>query len=156
MTENPYTPPDAAVPTSPSVDIVKLYSPSQVFCGTLLGGPVGLIYFLRENFSALGDDSAMAKTVLYGGLLILGLLVIPLLLPKNFPSIMFVIAYIVTAESISEKYQKTKQEIIDSPQHDFHSNWRVIGFGLLCLAGSAIVLWGPILSLAALIGPAFK
>lgn len=34
----------------------KIYSPTQVLCGTIIGGPVGLIYFLHSNFLTLGND----------------------------------------------------------------------------------------------------
>jgi len=150
MNENPYTPPAADIRDDLYANAVKLYSPAQAACGAFLGGPVALIYFLRKNFSALGNDSAASKTVGYGVLFILGLLALIPILPDRFPSIVFTIAYIFIAKSISENYQKKKQEIAESPEYDFHSNWRVLGFGLLCAVGSGIAIIVPLLILVEL------
>jgi hypothetical protein len=148
LTDNPYTAPSAEV-----IDIVdtskqiKLYSPVQVACGTI-GGPVGLIYFLKSNFSALGEYKFERITLIVGILLIPSLVISLVALPENFPSYPFTIAYILSALYVANKYQMTKQAIVDSPQHGFHSNWRVLWIGLLCLVISAILL---ILPLAALV-----
>jgi uncharacterized membrane protein len=148
MTENPYAPPAAAV-VNRSANAVKLYSPAQAACGALVGGPVGLIYFLWANFTALGNRPAAKKTIAYGALLILGLLIVLPFLPERFPSSPFTVAYIIMARQIAQQYQKTKQEIADSPEYDFHSNWRVFGLGLLCLVGSVLVIVVPLALLVA-------
>ena len=147
MTDNPYAAPLAAVQLTGTAHSARLYSPTQVACGTI-GGPVGLIYFLKANFAALGNDRLESKTLLYGGLLILALLVILPFLPEKVPSSPFTIAYILTARHVASKYQMTKQAIAESPVYDFHSNWRVLGLGLLCLIASAIVIMGPLMLLA--------
>jgi len=153
MNENPYTPPAANVHDGLYVNAIKLYSPAQTAWGAFLGGPVGLISFLGENFSALGNKSAVSKTIGYGVLLIIGLLALLLILPEWFPSTVFSVIYILITWSISENYQKRKQEIAESPEYDFHSNWRVLGLGLLCMVGSAIVLVGPFLLLDGIWSP---
>ena len=149
MTDNPYAAPTAVVQDRSTDEPVRLYSPTQVACGTI-GGPVGLIYFLWANFSALGKISSARKTLIFGAILVLGLIVLIPFLPENVPSSAFTIAYILIARGVAEKFQKTKQEISDSPHLVFHSNWRVFGFGLLSLLGSAIVIMGPLFVLAAL------
>jgi hypothetical protein len=123
-----------------------MYSPTQVACGTI-GGPVGLIYFLMSNFSALGQEDRKRKTLLLGISLIVALIAILPFLPESVPSTPFTIAYIIIARQVAEKYQMKKQAIIDSDIYDFHSNWRVLGIGLLCLVGSAIVIVGPLMLL---------
>jgi len=148
VTENPYAAPNSVVLDISTGEPVRLYSPTQVACGTI-GGPVGLVYFLWANFSALGDDTGARKTLIYGAFFILCLIVLIPFLPENFPNSPFTIAYILIARKVAQKYQMTKQGISDSQHYDFQSNWRVLGFGLLCLVGSAILVLGPLLLLAA-------
>lgn len=152
MSNNPYAPPRATnlvVPEQAPSGPIRIYSPTQVAVGTI-GGPIGLLYFLKANFAALGNTQMEKNTLVGGVLLILGLLVAIALLPDKFPATPFTIAYILTARYVAEKYQMTKQAIIDSEDHDFHSNWRVLGLSLLCLLGSVVVLLGPLMLLAML------
>jgi hypothetical protein len=149
MTENPYAAPSAAVLAGRIGEPIRLYSPTQVACGTI-GGPVGLIYFLKANFSALGNDAAARKTLIFGALLILCLVALLPFLPEKVPNSPFTIAYILIARGVAQKYQMTKQTISDSPRYDFQSNWRVFGLGLLCLVGSVAVIMGPLMLLAVL------
>jgi hypothetical protein len=122
---------------------IRIYSPTQVACGTI-GGPVGLIYFLMPNFEALGQKNKKKRTLLLGSVFIVTLIVVVPFLPESIPSTPFTIAYIIIARLVAENYQMKKTEIINSDIYDFHSNWRVFGFGLLCLTGSAIALMGPL------------
>jgi hypothetical protein len=146
MTENPYKPPAAVVSDGPPVaaDAIKLYSPNQVFGGTLLGGPVALIYFLWKNFSALGDDSGAAKTMAWGAALIVAFIVVLPLLPESFPGAPITFAVAFGAKALCEKLQKKKQEIADSPQYDFQATGSVWGYGLLCAIGTIIAIGGPL------------
>lgn len=147
LTENPYATPNAEVRDAfGSSKIVKLYSPIQVACGTI-GGPVGLIYFLKANFAALGYHQLERRTLLAGFVLMPALLISTILLPEDFPGFPFAIAYIVSALYVSSRHQMTRKAILDSPNHEFHSNWRVLGIGILCLAISAIILIAPIAAL---------
>ena len=121
--------------------VTKLYSPEQVACGVFLGGPVGLIYFLRANFLALGNNAAATKTVIYGLLSLLGCLALGLMLQEDVPGIIFAVIYIVAARMVVERHQKTKKDIANSLEYGFHSNWKVFGLGLLCLLGTALALF---------------
>lgn len=151
MSENPCVAPIANTRGASSrvAGPTRLYSPAQVACGTI-GGPVGLIYFLKANYTALGNDRLEKKTLVYGILLILSLLAILPFLPKEFPGYPFTFLYIFIARHVAEKYQMSKQAIVDSTLYGFHSNWRVLGLGLLCLLASAIVIMGPLMLMAAL------
>jgi hypothetical protein len=120
----------------------------QAAIGSLLGGPVGLIYFLRQNFMALGNTAAARKTLIFGVVLIIALIVVLPLLPENFPSTPFNLMYIFVARGVADKYQLSKQGIIDSADYRFQSSWKVFGMGLLCLLGSAVAIIGPSLLLA--------
>ena len=150
--ENIYQPPSADVETKNkeaggSGGAVKVYSPTQVACGTL-GGPVGLVYFLAVNFSALADESSKNKTLLWGSLSIVALICLLPFLPESVPNLPFTVAYIVIARSISSKYQMTKDAIVESNVHEFQSNWRVFGFSLICFICSVIVIIIPLMLLA--------
>jgi hypothetical protein len=149
MSHNPYVAPRSNL-SGPSDRPVRLYSPAQAACGALLGGPVGLVYFLHANFNALENDRLKMKTLVFGAVLVIFLVVILPMLPEGLPSVPFTIAYVVAAQYIANRYQVTKQGIIDSPQYDFHSNWRVFGVGMLCLVGSTLLIGGPIIALAML------
>lgn len=142
-----YATPRSDVDVQPSeATPVFLYSPTQVACGTI-GGPVGLIYFLMSNFGALGKEDKKKRTLVVGIASIVALIVILPFLPDSVPNTPFTIAYIIIGRLVAEKYQMTKAKIIESDLHDFHSNWRVLGFSLLCLIGSAIVIMGPLMLL---------
>jgi hypothetical protein len=141
MSHNPYATPKSNI-SDPSGSPIKLYSPAQAACGALLGGPVGLIHFLYANFNALGNDRLKKKTLVFGAVFILLLLLTLHILPEEIPSAPFTIAYVLAAKYIAERYQVTKQGIMDSPQYDFHSNGRVWGIGFLCLIGSVLIIGG--------------
>jgi len=143
--ENPYAAPKAEIVQN--LGSVPLYSPNQVMAGAFLGGPVGLIWFLRENFVTFGDDRQARKTLLLGVVLLVALMIIMPMLPKNFPSLPISIAYMITGQQVAIKWQMTRDAIDASSRYTFHSNGRVFGLGLLCLVASMILLVGPILLL---------
>ena len=153
MTDNPYQVPSAEV-RDITQGTIRVYSPTQVACGTI-GGPVGLIYFLKANFDALGNKSAARKTVLLGIILIIALVLIVPQLPNDSSSIPTTIAYIAIARFVATRYQLTKAAIELSDVYEFHSNWRVLGHALLCLLASAVAIMGPLFVLAYLgvVGP---
>ncbi|MGF1845298.1 hypothetical protein L4C39_19325 [Vibrio clamense] len=122
----------------------RLYSPTQVACGTL-GGPVGLVYFIYANFIALKNESGRKNTLKYGALFIFALAILMPFLPENVPSSAFTAVYIVIARYVVKTYQMEKNDINASSEFEFHSNWRVFGISLLCLLASVVVLLGPIL-----------
>jgi len=147
VNNNPYAAPNSDVSGALGA-MIPLYSPLQAAAGAFLGGPVGLIYFIHANFAALGNEEHKKKTLIYGGMLLVALLVILPLLPEWFPSLPFTIAYVIAARYVVDNYQVSKQGIIDSPQYDFHSNWRVVGFSLLCMVGSMLAIFAPLFLLA--------
>jgi hypothetical protein len=127
-----------------------VYSPNQAASGALLGGPVGLVYFLYRNFVAMGNTVGARNCLIFGALLIPSLLIILSIVPENFPSSPFTLFYVIVARFVAGKYQLTKEAIATSPEYAFQSNWNVIGAGLLCLVGSVIVIIGPIFALLSL------
>lgn len=137
---DPYAAPTARVAET-SASATAVYSPTQVSVGAFLGGPVGLVYFLHRNFVSLRNYSSATKTLLYGSAFTIVLAVLVPLLPDEFPNYPFSILYVVLGYSLSNKYQCTKQKIIDSPILSFRSNLGVFGASVLCfLASFAIVI----------------
>jgi hypothetical protein len=149
MSHNPYATPLSDVSGAEDKP-VRLYSPVQAAFGVFLGGPAALVYFLRENFVSLGNERLAKNTLIYGAALFLALVVVLPFLPDNFPNLPFTIVFVFTAHYFVGSYQVTKQGIIESPKYEFHSNWRVFGFGLLCLIVSALLIVGPMAGLVAL------
>ena len=148
MESNVYATPKSDIEnTSINLTDVKVYSPTQIACGALVGGPIGLIYFLMTNFSLLNDDVGK-RNVLYTGIaFIIALLFILPMLPDDFPNSPFTVAYVVVARLVADKYQMTKKAIIESERHQFQSSWKAFGISLICLLGSALVVLVPLLIL---------
>jgi MFS superfamily sulfate permease-like transporter len=149
MTENPYAAPRTDTVGTPA-NPVRLYSPLQAASGSLLGGPVAVVYFLRANFLALGMPSEARATLVLGIGALLALLVVLPLLPDRLPSSAITIVYFFFSKVTVEQRQMTRQEIVDSPEHDFHSNGRVVALGLACLIASMVVLLVPAVVLGTL------
>jgi hypothetical protein len=137
-----------AVPTAnfsrKRTSAAAMYSPTQALVGAFLGGPIGVIYFLHQNFVTLGQIPAARKCLIYGALAIPALLVLVLILPDKFPSAPFSLAYIFIAGFVAQKYQMTHQQIAESADYKFKSGGNVLGMAILCCAGSLIVIFVPL------------
>jgi len=143
---DPYAPPAAALRSEASGS--RMYSPLQVAGGAVLGGPIGLAYFLWANFRTLANERA-ARLTLAGGALLMAVLVVLLpILPERMPNWPITLLYLLAGRFGAERWQMTKQAIADSADYTFHSGWRVVGLGLLCLIASLVLLIGPLLALA--------
>jgi len=149
MNENPYAAPRSTLTERTTAGDIRLYSPQQAAGGAFLGGPVGVIYFIWANFRALGNEAAARSTLGYGLLGLVVVLILVVILPEGIPNVPFTIAYVVIAQQVVTKLQVSKQQIIDTPEYDFHSNWRVLGLGLLSLLGSIACLGLPLLLIGA-------
>lgn len=147
MSQNPYTAPSAQL-NDTNQDAAALYSPTQAAVGAFLGGPIGLIYFVRANFVALEKLALAKKTTIFGVVLILVLLALLPVLPENFPSIVITIGYVLIARHVVEGYQLKKENIENSERYDFQSNWKVFGLGIVCLILSTVVIMVPLLLMA--------
>lgn len=153
MSDNPYAAPQSQMTADAGTSLV--YSPGQVAAGAFVGGPVGLIYFLRENFLTLGDAEQAKKCLIWGAVLLVALLLILPVLPDKFPSMSFTVAYMIAGQQIANTRQLTKSAIEESPHYAVQSNWRVFGAGLLCLLGSMLTIFVP-LFLLGMMGSTFN
>lgn len=122
-----------------------LYTPRQVYTGSMLGGPFAAVYFVWKNFKTLADERRSRRTLVLGGTLsALFLLVLPLL-PEKTPNMVIPIAYSGFAFYMVKTFQQTKEQIARSEAFTFQSNWRVVGVSLLSVALCLPLAFGSIL-----------
>jgi hypothetical protein len=115
------------------VGSLKLYTPSQVRAGSLLGGPIAAVYFLTTNFRVLERSREARTTVFWGIAFVVGLMALLPFLPGRFPNYVLPLLYSIAAGAVAEHRQLQKQAIVDSETYRIQSNWRVIGLALLFL-----------------------
>lgn len=148
MENNVYKSPQSNVGEKEKFEgMVKVYTPTQVACGALVGGPIGLVYFLWANFKSLMQESKAKNTLLIGIVAVVFFVFTLPFIPDGIPSSVSTVVYILIGKFVAERMQMTKDDIFASENHDFFSNWRVFGLGLVCLAGSTIVILVPIFTL---------
>ena len=127
----------------------RVYSPTQAASGAFLGGPIAAVLFLKQNFRALGNPSGESKIRIYGAAFVLLVFGIAPFLPEEFPNMAIPLATVITTRLVVEKYQLSKQAIVESELLEFHSNWRVLGVSLACLVASFAILFVVIVGLDA-------
>ncbi len=150
MPNNPYAAPAAALDDA-SAAAGAIYSPNQIAAGTLLGGPIAAIFFLRANFNQLNAFEAARSTLVWGSAIVMALFALAFVLPDDFPGLPFSVAAAFGARATAEKLQLTKEAIASSATHRFQSNWKVFGVGLLSIAISVAVVLGVLFALSALV-----
>ena len=106
---------------------IPVYSPTQVAVAAFFGGPIATVYVLWKNFRALDNHAAAKKTLIWGAVFLVAILVALPVLPDKFPNFAIPLAYTIVARQIADKYQMSKRSILDSTSHDFQSNWNVLG-----------------------------
>ena len=128
----------------------RVYSPTQAALGAFLGGPKASVFFIKQNFSVLKDGESIKKTNLFGSLAIAFVLAILPFLPENFTNMVIPIITIVSTRLLIEKFQFKKEDISNSEDLYFQSNWRVFFVGLISLIIFMIIAVSLILTLDAL------
>jgi heme O synthase-like polyprenyltransferase len=118
----------------------KVYTPNQILGGSLWGGPLASIYFLRYNYLTLGKEEAAQKTLLYGGIFIILLLGLIPLVPQNFPRLIVPLSYCLAAWQLAYSTQLKKEEIAADEACDFASNWKTFGISTLAMACFFIIV----------------
>ena len=111
----------------------KMYSPNQISLGTYLGGPFAAIYFLKRNFDALNKEDLSKKTMQIGILFSIIILAIMPFIPESTPNILIPMLYLIPVIMVVGKHQMKKEEIIESSEYDFQSNWNVFGMSIIWL-----------------------
>jgi hypothetical protein len=122
------------------IDKIEVYSPTQVVTSAFFGGPFAAVFVLKKNFDALGNKAAAKRTVVFGVLFIVLLFALLPFLPEKFPNVVLPLAYSLTARTIAERYQMSKQAIRDSEQFGLRSVWNVAGISLGFFILSLVVI----------------
>jgi len=119
-----------------------LYSPKQVYTGSMLGGPIAAAYFIWKNFKTLADARRMKWSLGVGlGFTLLLISTLPFL-PAKTPNMVLPIAYSWVASYLVGRFQRTKVQIQDSETFRFHSNWKVVGVSLMAMVVFLIPAFG--------------
>jgi hypothetical protein len=109
------------------MDKIKLYSPVQVGIAAFCGGPLATVYTIWQNFRAMGNDISARRTLIWGTVIVIALLLVLPFLPDKFPNLAIPLANLAIAQAFVQKFQMTKQAILESEQYGFQSNWNVFG-----------------------------
>lgn len=128
----------------------RVYSPAQAATGAFLGGPLASVLCLHQNFRALANKGGERMTRVYGSAVLLLFLGILPFLPEKFPNMAIPLATVISTRMLVEKYQVTKQAVVESDLLQFHSNWRVFGLGMACLLVTFALLLAVIIGLDAM------
>ena len=111
----------------------KLLSPTQIAGGSLWGGPIATVYYLRRNYLSLGKDDYAQKTLLYGTIFIIFFMCFLPFIPEEFPNVVLPLIYCLSAQKIAATTQLEKEKIEQSEEYTFESNWKIFGVGILTL-----------------------
>lgn len=133
-TENPYSAPQSVIASGRSItdnEKRKIFSPTQGAAGAFLFGPLTGLYIVQANFASMSEDAKRSQSITYGMLLVVAFLLIAPFVPDKVPGFLFGLVYMLPTRAVIDKFQLSKAQILESEQYDFHSNWRVFGFGVL-------------------------
>lgn len=133
---NPYAPPKADLgdPSGDGVARKLVFSPRQGMVGTVLGGPLAGIYYVRANYIAKGEIREAWTFTMVALMATAALIPLLPLLAERRPGMVLSLAYGVTVQLIIGKWQFPKAQLDESPSFAIHSNWRVAGVAGLGLA----------------------
>lgn len=105
---------------------LKMYSPNQVFLGSILGGPLAMLYFLWANFKTLGKSKEAKYTVIYGAVFALALILFLRFVPEQIPGAIAQCTYSFVALIMVDTLQMNRDEVRAADNYSFQSNWRVL------------------------------
>lgn len=118
----------------------KVLSPAQIALGSVWGGPLAAVYFLRKNYIAIGNEDYAQKSLVLGIIFVALLVGVLPFLPENFPRIALPLAYSLGARAISEATQLKKDQIKSSAEYEFESNWKIFGIGAITLIMGLVII----------------
>lgn len=118
-----------------AINELKMYSPPQVFIGSLFCGPFSMLYFIWKNFKTMGQSEKAKYTIIYGVLFIFALIGCLQLVPPRInpiiPGIITPFFYSLAAYQIVNSLQMEKEAIQMSTNYSTQSNWRVAAYGVI-------------------------
>ena len=114
---------------------VPIYSPLQIFFGSIFFGPLAMLYFLWKNFQNLQLFTEAKKVVFYGSIFVVVLATCLKLSPSSTSSLIIGLIvpffYSLAALQISTSMQATKKDIKANTNWCMQSLWNIIIFGSL-------------------------
>jgi|TARA_B110000908_G_scaffold146579_1_gene177647 hypothetical protein len=113
----------------------KLYTPLQIFFGSLFFGPFFMLYLLWKNFYVIGKFVEAKKVINYGSIFIVILVTCLQLAPNAInpliPGLVIPFLYALVALQISTSLQLNKAQILDSQSFSPHQIWVILGYGVI-------------------------
>lgn len=128
----------------------RIYTSGQIALGSLGGGPIAAVYFIHQNFQALGKDREASLTLMLGSLGVIAFLLLLPFLPERFPGFVIPIGYTALAALTAMRWHPGRETIANGIQYDFQSNWRVLITALLALPLIVLMAIAAMLGLSAL------
>lgn len=125
-----------------------VFSPSQAALGSIFGGPLAATYFIRHNFKALGQERGAQKVLHIGSFIVIVVLCLMPMLPKEFPTILISLPVIIFTRYFIEKKQFTKQQVVDHQTLEFQPVVRVVIASLACFLINMALIFSLALLLA--------
>lgn len=123
----------------------KLYTSGQAFAASFLGGPMAMTYVLWKNFQLLGNIGGARHTLIWGTVFVVVILLIAPFIPSGVPSYALPVLYAVPARLVVEKYQLSKQAILQSDKYGIRSVWNVAAVTVGFLLGFAVLIFAWVL-----------
>ena len=127
---------------------VPIYSPLQIFFGSIFFGPLAMLYFLWKNFQNMQLFTEAGKVLFYGSIFVVVLATCLKLSPSSMSSLIIGLIvpffYSLAALQISTSMQATKKDIKANTNWCMQSLWNIIIFGSLFYAPWGFVMLGVI------------
>ena len=127
---------------------VPIYSPLQIFFGSIFFGPLAMLYFLWKNFQNMQLFTEAKKVLFYGSIFVVVLVTCLKLSPSSISSLIIGLIvpffYSLAALQISTSMQATKKDIKANTNWCMQSLWNIIIFGSLFYIPWGFVMLGVI------------
>ena len=127
---------------------IPIYSPLQIFFGSIFFWPLAMLYFLWKNFQNMQLFTEAKKVVFYGSIFVVVLATCLKLSPSSMSSLIIGLIvpffYSLAALQISTSMQATKKDIKANTNWCMQSLWNIIIFGSLFYVPWGFVMLGVI------------
>jgi len=114
---------------------VPIYSPLQIFFGSIFFGPLAMLYFLWKNFQNMQLFTEAKKVMFYGSIFVVVLATCLKLSPSSISSLIIGLIvpffYSLAALQISTSMQVTKKDIKANINWCMQPLWNIMIFGSL-------------------------
>ena len=127
---------------------IPIYSPLQIFFGSIFFGPLAMLYFLWKTFQNMQLFTEAGKVMFYGSIFVVVLATCLKLSPSSMSSLIIGLIvpffYSLAALQISTSMQATKKDIKANTNWCMQSLWNIIIFGSLFYVPWGFVMLGVI------------